>query len=232
MNMDKKPNKVKTNNHQGQELSSAPKDAKTPFHSKIEEYKGFLSFAKFVLIVLGLIYVITSFALHSYQVVGNSMHPTLSNNDRLIISKLGKSWSQLTGKQYIPERGEIVIFEDPRNPDIQLIKRVIALPNERVEINNGNVTVYNESNPQGFDPDLNYGQNLPPTAGDVNQIVPEGHIFVMGDNRSPGGSLDSRNDLGTVPSEYLVGKLIIKILPLGSARFFDNFVSSRSILAL
>ena len=50
--------------------------------------------------------------------------------------------------------------------------------------------------------------------------MPDGEIFVTGDNRVPGGSLDSRNSLGTVPVENIVGKLILRLLPISEARSF------------
>ncbi len=164
---------------------------------------------------------INHFIFQSYQVFGLSMTPSLHDGDRLIISKVEKSTSNITGGEYLPDRGEIIVFKNPRNPNSpQLIKRVIGLPGERVVVANGNITIFNKTNPNGFMPDKFFGLELGITAGRVDITVPEDHIFVSGDNRSQGGSLDSRNELGTVPLSNVVGNLVLRIMPLGDAQVF------------
>lgn len=64
------------------------------------------------------------------------MYPTLSNGDRLIISKIARTSSKITKNTFEPDRGEIIVFVDPIQPDLQLIKRVIGLPGERVVVAN------------------------------------------------------------------------------------------------
>lgn len=152
------------------------------------------------------------------------METTLQNNDRLIVWKLPRTWARITGNDYLPKRGDIVIFNEPKigefdQGDKQLIKRVIGLPGERVVVKNGTVTVYNSTHPNGFQPDktLPYGDVIPQTEGDVDVTIPSGHIFVCGDNRPD--SLDSRA-FGTVPLDNIVGKLVMRILPLNTAERF------------
>jgi len=150
------------------------------------------------------------------------MFPTMHDGDRLIVSKIGKTTSGITNNVFEPKRGEIVVFTSPKDPDLQLIKRVIGLPGERVVVKNGSITVYNQENPRGFNPDENggYAEDLPPTSGQTNVTVPEGHIFVAGDNRVGSNSLDSRNELGTIPEELIVGTASVRLWPLQDARFF------------
>lgn len=184
-------------------------------------FKGFLSITQLVLGSILLALFINHFIFQSYQVYGLSMTPTLQDGDRLIISKVEKSFSGLFGGDYMPERGEIVVFKNPRSPDSpQLIKRVIGLPGERVVVSNGDITIFNPENPDGFMPDKAFGLELGITAGNVDLVVPEGNIFVSGDNRSQGGSLDSRNELGTVPADLVVGELILRIMPLTDVKTF------------
>lgn len=183
--------------------------------------RGVLSTVELLAGALLLAFAINAFVFQSYEVVGQSMSPTLSNGDRLVISKVGKSWANTFGSTYIPARGSIVVFDSPSNGSKQLIKRVIGLPGERVIVENGVITVINNEHPEGFNPDESYKDTLPKdTTSGVVVDVPDGHIFVSGDNREGNNSLDSRNMLGTVPLENLVGSLVVRILPLSEADFF------------
>jgi len=173
-------------------------------------------FSNLVLIVGALIFalLINQYVFQSYEVDGNSMEPTLHNKDRLIIWKLPKTWSLLTNKAYQPSRGDIVVFHKPDGSNEQLIKRVMALPGERVLVKDGTITVYNSQNPGGIRPDEQpYGKNLAITNGYVDVTVGPGEIFVVGDNRIPGASLDSRSALGNVPLDKVVGKLVLRLYP-------------------
>lgn len=182
---------------------------------------GILSLFVTIIIALVLVQVINTFFLQSYRVFGSSMSTTLESDDRLIISKFGKTFAKTTGRTYEPKRGEVIVFQSPIDSEIQLIKRVIGLPGERVVVNNGKITVYNSENPQGFNPDdADYGKDLPETSGRVDITVPQKHIFVSGDNRVGSNSLDSRNELGTVPEENIIGKLIVRIWPIDGAKFY------------
>jgi signal peptidase I len=181
---------------------------------------GFFSMVQLILGAVILATLINNFVFQSYQVFGQSMQETLHEGDRLIISKLSKSISNITG-DYVPTRGDIIVFESPISPDIQLIKRVIALPGERVTVKDGIITVYNEENPNGFNPDDAYDELLPDIrTGDIETVVGEDSIFVAGDNRTPGASLDSRNDLGNVSIDNIIGELVLRVFPLNQAEFF------------
>lgn len=179
------------------------------------------SILKFIFAVAFLVTVINGFGLQSYEVFGDSMQPTLEPGDRLVISKIGKTFSSIGGNEYIPKRGEVVVFHDPRgSSDLQLIKRVVGLPGERVALNEGVITVYNDDNPDGFQPDELVDIDFEYTSGRIETVVPENNLFVVGDNRRPNGSLDSRNELGTVSSDDIVGVLVLRLFPLSRARLF------------
>lgn len=182
---------------------------------------GLLSFIGTLVAAFVLVQVINLFLFQSYKVFGSSMFPTLHDGDRLIISKVGKTSARLRGQDYVPKRGDIIVFVDPQRSDLQLIKRVIGLPGERVVVKDGKLTVYNKENPNGFNPDdADYGKDLPRTSGANDVTVPAKHIFVSGDNREGSNSLDSRNELGTVPEELIVGTLQVRIWPFDGAKFF------------
>ncbi|MCE7936980.1 signal peptidase I [Candidatus Saccharibacteria bacterium CPR2] len=191
-------------------------DKKTPKSA----LSGFLSLAKLIVGAIFLSFLVTQFAFSSYVVFGQSMTPTLNDGDRLVVSKISKTWKTLTPGDYQPDRGDVIIFVSPINPNVQYIKRVIGLPGDRVVVKNGGITVYNEANPQGFDPDITYKDGLALTQGNVDVTVPDGELFVAGDNRTQGGSLDSRNELGTVPIDNIVGELWVRIFPISKMRVF------------
>lgn len=182
--------------------------------------KGFLSFIQLVVGAVLLAFIINHVVFQSYQVFGQSMVPTLHEGDRLIINKLGKSWSNAFGDGYLPKRGEVIVFHNPKDPDTQLVKRVVGLPGDRVVVDAGEIVVFTDEVPQGFDFDQTFGLSLEGAIGTVDIVVPDNEIFVVGDNRSPGGSLDSRNELGTVPINQIVGELIFRIFPLGDVKTF------------
>ncbi len=183
---------------------------------------GIISFIATLAVAFILVQVINMFLFQSYKVFGSSMYPTLHDGDRLIISKVGKTSSKLRGKDYVPKRGDIIVFVDPQRDDLQLIKRVIGLPGERVVVKDGSLTVYNSEHPDGFNPDTSgaYNADLPTTSGENDVTVPENNLFVSGDNREGSNSLDSRNELGTVPEDLIVGTLKVRLFPFSSAKFF------------
>ena len=169
--------------------------------------------------------LLINFVFQSYEVDGPSMQETLQNGDRLIVQKVGKTISEIQNKDYIPPRGTIIIFHKSdgiefQSGDRQLVKRVIGLPGERVVVRGGAVSIYNKDHPNGFNPDkgTEYEKNLPSTSpGSVDLTVPEGEVFVMGDNRV--NSLDSRI-FGTVPSQQIVGDLVLRIYPFSQFHSF------------
>ena len=197
-------------------------------HASKPPKEGWRSIVSTILILLAapfIAVILTAFVFQSYEVEGPSMESTLQNGDRLIVWKLGKTWDRLTRQTYVPKRGDIVIFHRPANAgvategDKQLIKRVVALPGERVLVRNNVLTVFNDEHPDGFQPDTAGGYELDSeiTAGEVDTIVPEGHIFVCGDNRN--NSLDSRN-FGSVPTSLVVGNLSLRLYPFNK---FDTY---------
>lgn len=168
---------------------------------------------------LGIIVTLNLFVFQTHHVVGNSMFPNLKDNDYLITSKLGRTQA-LAGKligedgEYIPKRGQVVVFKYPKQPDLIFVKRVVGLPGERVVVSpEGTVRVYNRQNPEGFNPDVGYEPSDTFTGTPTDTTVPEGSIFVIGDNRAPNGSSDSR-EWGPVPSDKIIGTAAIRLLPL------------------
>ncbi len=161
---------------------------------------------------------LVAFVFQTYEVEGVSMHPTLSNQDRLMILKAPVSWAKITGKSYAPHRYDIVVFNRPGESK-QLIKRVIGLPGERVVIDNHKVTIYNSQHPQGFLVDRQHPDTRPirTSPGYVDEVVSPNHLFVMGDNRA--NSLDS-SSFGAIKASDVAGQLILRVYPLNKFELF------------
>jgi signal peptidase I len=175
---------------------------------------------------IGLAAVLNVFVFQSYYVDGESMSPTLHTNDRLIISKVERSWSVLKREAYVPIRGQIIVIDGQVSPSTaaaapHLIKRVVGIPGDKIVINQDGVTLYSTQYPNGTDLNKLLGLSLDPTYTDAPMTVTVAPrtVFVMGDNRKEGGSYDSRI-FGAISTDYIVGRLAMRILPLNHERVF------------
>lgn len=190
-----------------------------------ESIRSIMSTLAVLLIAPIIAFVLTAFVFQSYQVDGESMEPTLSHNDRLLVWKLPKTWSRITDHAYIPKRGDVVVFTEAglaqfgQDPKKQLIKRVVGLPGEKVTVRDGNLTVFNDEFPEGFQPDsvLPYGEVIGRTPTDGEWTMAKDQLFVVGDNRD--NSLDSRI-FGPIDAHNIVGKLSARVLPINEMKKF------------
>lgn len=196
------------------------------FFARHPHVRDVLNLAMFVVFVaLGTLFI-NSYVFRSFSVEGKSSWPTMDTGDRLIISRLPVTFDMLQNKQYVPARGQFIVFKNPMwvgsGPDEYVVKRVIAFAGERVVVKDGSVTVYNTEHPNGFDPDATDKNGHPrsPTSGDVDQTVDKGTIFVMGDNRIGNNSLDSRDGLGLIPLSNVIGPVSLRIFPFNEIRTF------------
>ncbi len=165
------------------------------------------------LIALVVALALQRYVFQSYQVYGHSMEPTLAEGDYLVISKLGVSLSDLRNHDYVPGRGDIIVLKSPLD-QTRLIKRVIGLPGEQIKVRDGKVTIFNAEHPAGFDPYAELGLESTFTSGTQDDVtVPSDSVYVIGDNRSANGSLDSRDGLGPVPLSDIIGKLVLRLYP-------------------
>lgn len=169
--------------------------------------------------------IIINFVFRSYRVDGQSMDNTLQNNNMLIVWKVPRTWSSITGHQYIPKRGSIIVFNESNLIGCgqfgtkQLIKRVIGLPGDKVTIQNNHYEIYNKTFPHGFNPDvqLGYGKNFPPTYGNTDVTLGPNQLFVSGDNRPE--SCDSRI-FGPINSNQIIGQLVLRFYPFNEISIF------------
>jgi signal peptidase I len=149
--------------------------------------------------------IIVTFGLQVARVDGQSMAPTLSDRDRLVINKLAYRIGE-------PRPGDVVMLYYPADPDKKFVKRYIAREGDEVQIVAGEVFVNGRSVLDGYVA----GQHR--SRDDWGpEIVPDGYCFVLGDNRT--NSSDSRV-FGYVPKKYVVGKVQVRWWPLSAVRVF------------
>jgi len=150
--------------------------------------------------------LIVTFGFQVARVEGQSMAPTLADQDRLIVNKLVYRLTE-------PRRSDIVMLYYPINPDKSFVKRVIAEEGDQVRIVGGQVFVNEVPIPDEYvPPEYRSHDDWGP------QIIPEGYYFVMGDHRN--NSSDSRH-WGMVPKRYIIGKVQLRWWPLPAAKLFD-----------
>lgn len=197
------------------------------FFDRYPKFRDALGLAVFVAgVAIGTL-LINAFIFRSFTVEGPSMENTMYTGDRLIVNRLPVTASQLQNKPYLPKRGQVIVFKNPNfNPSVgheeYVVKRVIAYPGERVVVKDGKVMVYTSDEPQGFDPDPTYNHDEPgqPTSGEIDEVVGEGTLFVMGDHREGNFSCDSRDCMGTIPFFDIIGPVSLRIYPLDRIRTF------------
>ena len=160
----------------------------------------------FAIAVLTILFIII-FIFQSFLVKGTSMLPTLHDGERLIVNKF-------IFKLREPMTGDIIVLKPPKDPTKKYIKRVIGLPGDYVSIQHSKVYVNFKALEEPYLKDKTF-EDFP------EEQVPQGKIFVMGDNRN--GSLDSRSpEVGFVPLNNVVGKAAVIFWPPLDAKLIFN----------
>jgi signal peptidase I len=153
---------------------------------------------------VAIVLAINLFLAQPRVVHGQSMEPNLHENQRVIVDLV-------TYHFRAPQRGEIIVLDLPdRKAEPPLIKRVVGLPGETVEIKGGAVLINSQKLDEPYLDQLTLG-NMP------TQVVPEAHVFVLGDNR--GSSNDSRY-FGVVPYADILGRAWLRYWPPSAVSFF------------
>ena len=156
-----------------------------------------------VLLAFTLAMTTKTYVVEAYEIKGRSMVPTFDDGQRVVVLKL---FSDI-------QRGDIVIFSSQDDPGKDLIKRVIALPGERIQIRKGIVRINGKVLKEGYLEDKDYGLY----DAEIDEEVRLGQIYVLGDNRDD--SHDSRR-FGSVSEESLKGKVVVRWWPFHEVKTF------------
>lgn len=163
---------------------------------------------KFVAIVLIVVIPIRAYIAQPFIVSGASMEPTFHNREYLIIDEISYQFRE-------PERGEVVVFRYPEDPDKHFIKRIIGLPGETITVDNGVVTIARGDEIISIqEPYIKE-----PFGGHHQATLGEGEYFVMGDNRLY--SLDSRA-WGPLPAQLITGRVLVRLFPFNEVGLFPG----------
>ncbi len=174
------------------------KTKKTVSRDESNKGSGARSWIITILLAIVISLALRIFVFEIVMVDGDSMLPTLNSSQRVVVEKVSRYWG-------LPARGEIIITKYPNMPGYY-VKRLIGYPGDIIKIQ-GNVVYVNDAPLQEnyLDPTQSYADMAQAT-------VPEGTVFVMGDNRAK--SLDSRSaSIGPVPIDYILGDGVLVIWP-------------------
>ena len=185
---------------------SAFKEAESEDEVKVNIWKEILSWVSYIAIILGVTYLIVTYVGQRTQVSGESMLPALENNDNLIVDKISYRFRD-------PKRYEIIVFPYKYQENTYYIKRIIGLPGETVQIQDGEVYINGKKlgETYGLEPIEQGREGI--AAEPIKLGVDE--YFVLGDNRN--NSSDSREpNVGVLNRDDLIGRAWIRIWPLES----------------
>jgi signal peptidase I len=152
------------------------------------------------------VFALFHLTIGSFKVYGTSMLPTVEEGEYIMVSKAAYFFGQ-------PQRGDIIVFDSPQDPRSDLIKRIIGLPGDTVEIRDDKVTVNGTPLTEPYTFEAPHYLVLP-------EEIPAGHYFVLGDNRN--NSSDSHRGW-TVPRQNIIGKAWITYWPPYKWRLIPSY---------
>jgi signal peptidase I len=170
---------------------------------------------KITVISLAIIVPVRYFLIQPFYVKGASMEPNFHDHEYLIIDEISYRFKE-------PSRGDIVVFRYPRNPQEYFIKRIIALPGEKIQIKDGQVIIYNDIKINGAVLEEDYLEEGTKTYGLTDNIITlsENEYYVLGDNRN--ASKDSRS-FGAVNESFIIGKVLLRGWPFNKFNVFKSY---------
>lgn len=160
-------------------------------------------FIKTVAIIVLIAFFVRFYLVQPFVVEGSSMEPNFHNGEYLLVDKL-------TYRFRAPRRGDVIVFHPPSAPNLNYIKRIIALPNEQIEIRNGEIFVNGAKLTESYIPEEETLVRDSQAANVAQKLGPE-QYFVLGDNRSH--SSDSR-EWGNMPRTNIIGRAWLIVFPI------------------
>ncbi len=184
----------------------------SPNEQAFKKENSFIDLFRFTIFALAVIIPIRLFIITPFVVDGASMEPSFQDQDYLVVEQLGYHL-------YEPNRGDVVIFRFPLEPEKFFIKRIIAVPGDTIIVQRNRIIIQNEQHPDGFELKEPY---LLENKTDYQQMrlrLEDNEYFVMGDNRDV--SFDSRR-WGALPKENIIGRALLRLYPLESLSLFPG----------
>jgi signal peptidase I len=182
---------------------------------------------KVIILAVIIIVPVRIFLFQPFLVQGASMEPTFENSEYLIVNELGykKTEADFGDKNVFTidsfkdiSRQAVIVFHYPKDRSQFFIKRIIGLPDEKIEIRDGKIVIYNSEHPDGFQLDEStYLASSVKTKGDLTLTLKADEYFVMGDNRP--ASSDSRA-WGPIKKSDVVGNVMLRAWPLNRMNIF------------
>ena len=163
----------------------------------------FWEIAKIVVVAILIVLPIRYFIFQPFIIQQQSMEPNFFERDYLIVD-------QISYRLNDPQRGEVIVFNDPNNSPRKYIKRIIGLPGETIKIKDGNVYILQADSVFHLLDEYDYLLEGVTTSGDQQWDLQEKEYFVMGDNRS--FSSDSRS-WGPIKEEHIIGRAFLRLWP-------------------
>ena len=160
---------------------------------------------KIVIIALVIVIPIRYFLFQPFLVRGQSMEPNFENGDYLIVD-------EISYRIRSPQRGEVIVFKHPEDSSQRLIKRIIGLPGETIDITGGEIKISKDGSTQILD-EKKYLNPSVFTAGEIHIVLGDNEYFVLGDNRE--FSYDSRR-FGPFSADKIIGRVFLRAWPFAS----------------
>ena len=157
------------------------------------------------LFIAGILFLAVNLVTARIRVEGSSMEPSLHDGEFVVINRLAYRWAE-------PDRGEIIVFRYPLDPERRFIKRIIGLPGDEISVRQGSVYV------NGIPLDEPYISAAPLYDGEWT--VEQGRYFVLGDNRN--NSSDSQN-WGSLDSDNIIGKAVVVYWPINDLGIIPHY---------
>ncbi len=176
----------------------------------LDKKESWWDIVKFALITALIVLPIRFFIAQPFIVSGPSMEPTFNNNDYLIVDEISYRFEK-------PKRGEVIVFKRPEEKKY-LIKRIIGLPGETLEIFGDSIVIKNAERPEGFILDQSFVVNAK-SEPKKTVILSDTHYFVLGDNRPV--SYDSRG-WGALDEENIIGRPFLRLYPFNQIGIFPG----------
>jgi len=174
--------------------------------TRVSKWRNRLRWLTDSIILILVVLLITRFTVQNFHIQGQSMEPTLHDQEFILVDKVAYLLRP-------PARGDVIVFQFPRDPQEDLVKRIIAVPGDVISVINQAVIVNGVTL---HEPYINKDDPYNPYPSFRNRIIEPDEYFVMGDNR---GDSDDSRDWGLVPRQNIIGRVAAVYWPTNANNF-------------